>query len=458
MDKNDFSLILSNQKKFFRNNGTLDVNFRIHQLKKLKSLIIKNEEAIYEALKKDLNKSDFESYVSEVGFVLGEINFTIKNIKNWCRVKKVKTPLVHLPGKSYILKEPYGSVLIIGPWNYPFQLLIAPLVGAIAAGNCALLKPSELSPNVSKFITKLINENFNAEYIHAVEGGIEETSSLLSLKWDYIFFTGSVNVGKVVMKAASYNLAPVTLELGGKSPCIIDKSVNLKLAAKRLVWGKFFNTGQTCIAPDYLFIHKDIVKDFIPLLKNTIKEFYGENPINSEYYGRIINTKHFTRLNNYLKDGTIIFGGNVNEEELYISPTLIIGSSINSPIMNDEIFGPILPMFQYENLNEVISFINSRPKPLSLYFFSNDKNNIKKITSNTSSGSVCINDTLSQITTPYLPFGGVGTSGMGKYHGKWSFDTFTHEKSVMNKSFKFDLSVKYPPYTFPIKILRRFFE
>lgn len=458
MDNNNFSLILNHQHDFFRMNKTLDVNFRIQQLKKLKALIIKNEKTIYEALKKDLNKSDFESYISEVGFVLGEINYTIKHLNRWCRVQKVKTPLVHFPGNSYILKEPYGSVLIIGPWNYPFQLLFAPLVGAIAAGNCALLKPSELSPNTSKLVTKMINENFNTNYIHAVEGGIEETSSLLALKWDYIFFTGSVNVGKTIMKTASENLIPVTLELGGKSPCIVDKNVNLKMAAKRIVWGKFFNAGQTCVAPDYLFIQKDIVKEFIPLLKDAIKDFFGEDQIKSDYYGRIINIKHFNRLKSYLTDGNIIFGGETKEDDLYISPTLIIGASINSHVMKDEIFGPILPIFQYEDLAQVINFINNRPKPLSLYFFSKDKKNIKKITTCTSSGSVCINETLSQISTPYLPFGGIGSSGMGKYHGKWSFDTFTHEKSIMNKSFILDLKLKYPPYTFPIKVLRRFFE
>lgn len=454
----DYKKIINNQKKYFLTRATYSIDFRINQLRKLKYLIEKNESNICNALMKDLGKCEFESYVSEISFVISELNYIINNLRTWCKDNKVKTPITSLPGKSYIVKEPYGSVLVIGPWNYPFHLIFSPIIGAIAAGNCVVVKPSELSPNISALITNIINKNFNPCYIYSAEGGIEETTSLLSLKWDYIFFTGSVNVGKVVMEAASKNLTPLTLELGGKSPCIVDKDSDLLVSAKRIVWGKFFNTGQTCIAPDYLFIHKDIVKKFIPLLIKYIKNFYGENAINSSHYGRIINDKHFDRLTSYFKDGNIIYGGETSKENLYISPTLIVGTKTNSPLMSEEIFGPILPILQFSNLNEIIYFINNRPKPLALYYFSKNENNISKIIKETSSGGVCINETLSQINTHYLPFGGVGTSGMGKYHGKWSYETFTHHKSVMKRSFLLDLKIKYPPYNLPAKNIRKFIE
>ena len=451
----NYENIIKSQKKFFLSRNTYNINFRIHQLNKLKYLIQKNENIIYEALKKDLGKCQFESYVSEIGFVISELNYIINNLRKWCKEDIVKTPLVSLPGKSFIVKEPYGSVLIIGPWNYPFHLAFTPIIGAIAAGNCVVLKPSELSPNVSEVITNIINNNFNPKYMVSIQGGVKETSELLDLSWDYIFFTGSVSVGKIVMKSASENLTPVTLELGGKSPCIVDKDCDLHTSAKRIAWGKFFNTGQTCVAPDYLFIHKDIVNRFIPLLIKYTKNFYGEDAIKSHYYGRIITENHFNRLVSYLKQGNVIYGGNYNKDSLYISPTLMIGTKINSSVMTEEIFGPILPMFQYDNLDDVIYFVNSRPKPLSLYYFSNNINNVDKILKKTSSGSVCINETLSQINSPYLPFGGVGSSGMGKYHGKWSYSTFTHEKSVMKRSFMMDFSAKYPPYKIPLKILKK---
>ncbi|MBU5484806.1 aldehyde dehydrogenase [Clostridium sp. MSJ-11] len=458
MVNTDFDKILCDHQIFFNSRATYNINFRINQLKKLKYLIKDNETIIYEALKKDLGKCNFESYVSEIGFVISELNHIINNLREWCKSEKVKTPLTAFPGKSYIVNEPYGSVLIIGPWNYPFHLIFAPLIGAIAAGNCAVVKPSELSPNISNVITNLINNNFNPKYLYSVQGGVDETSKLLSLHWDYIFFTGSENVGKIVMEAASKNLIPTTLELGGKSPCIVDKCTDLEISAKRIAWGKFFNTGQTCVAPDYLFIHKDVVHQFIPLLIKYIKEFYGENAINSPHYGRIINEKHFDRLSSYLEDGKVIFGGETKKEELYISPTLMIGTKINSLVMKEEIFGPILPMLQFDNLDQVIYFINSRPKPLSLYYFSRNNKNIDKLIKSTSSGSVCINETLSQINSPYLPFGGVGNSGLGKYHGKWSYYSFTHQRSVMKRSFLFDLKLKYPPYNVPLNLLKKLLE
>ncbi|WP_125152960.1 aldehyde dehydrogenase [Clostridium rectalis] len=455
MSKENIDNIIKNQHIFFNSGATLDISFRIKQLRKLKQLILSNENIIFNALSKDLHKSKFESYISEIGFVINEINHTISHLKKWCRVEKVKTPWIHFPGKSYILKEPYGNILIIGPWNYPFHLIFAPIIGAMSAGNCIIIKPSEISNNVSKVITNIINKNFSSSFIYSYEGGIEETNLLLSYKWDYIFFTGSNTVGKLIMKKASENLTPVTLELGGKSPCIIDENINIKTAARRLIWGKFFNSGQTCVAPDYAFIHKNILKEFIEELKITIKEFYGTHIISSTYYGRIINKKHYIRLINYMNYGKVIFGGKYNETSLYISPTLIINTPLDSCIMNEEIFGPILPLFKYDNLSSVVQFINNKPKPLSLYFFSKDNKKINFVLKNTSSGSVCINETLSQISSPYLPFGGVGNSGMGKYHGKYSYDSFSHKKSVMEKNYFLDLKLKYPPYKTPISFIKK---
>lgn len=446
------------QRDYFLKGNTKDYEFRIDKLKRLKEVIIKNEELIYEALYKDLHKSSFESYVSEIGFVMSEINYTIAHLKKWMKDKKVRNPLMHFPGKSVIVKEPLGTILIIGPWNYPIQLVLAPLIGAIAAGNCAIIKPSELSPNCDKVICKIIKEAFDPFYVRTISGGVLETTSLLKLKFDHIFFTGSTKIGKVIMEAASKNLTSLTLELGGKSPSIIDESVNLDVAVKSLLWGKFFNCGQTCVAPDYLFIHEKIKNDFLNLFKKTVREFFGEDPVKSEYYGRIVNSRNFNRLSSYLKDGDILYGGITDWEKLYISPTLIENCPIDSPIMEDEIFGPILPIMVYNDLSKVISFINSRPKPLALYFFSKNNKNINSILKNTSSGSVCINDTLSQITSPYLPFGGIGESGMGNYHGKWSFDTFTHEKSMMKKPFYLHMKIKYPPYTAPLKLVKKLFE
>lgn len=396
--------------------------------------------------------------MTEVGMVINEIDYMINNIKKLSKIKKVRTPLIFAGGSSYIVPEPYGTVLIIGPWNYPFQLVMLPLVGAIAAGNCAVVKPSELSPNVSSVITKIINDNFDKEYVVSVEGGIETSEQLLSQKFDYIFYTGSTLVGKIVMEAAAKNLTPVTLELGGKSPCIIDKDTNLENAARRIAWGKLINCGQTCVAPDYFFVHKSIKDELISGIIAAINEFYGSDPIQSNKYSKIINEKHFNRLLSLIDNENVIYGAEYDKEKLKISPTILYPVSKDSKVMQDEIFGPIMPIMEYDNLDDVINFINDRPKPLALYFFSNDKSKVQRILTETSSGGVCINDTINHIVTSYLPFGGVGDSGMGNYHGKATFDTFSHKKSVLKNQMRLDFKMKYPPYNVPENLMKKVFK
>ena len=441
-----FSNILHRQREFFNSGNTLKYKYRIFQLKKLKKLIIDYEKQILDAVKEDLSKPDFENYFSEIQISLMELDFAIKNLKRWMKAEFVKTPFMHQPGYSFTKAEPLGVVLIIAPWNYPFQLIISPLIANIAAGNCAILKPSEISENSSNIIAKLINENFDANYIKVIEGDAAVSESLLKLKFDNIFYTGSSAVGKIVMRAAAEHLTPVTLELGGKSPCIVDKNIALKTTARRIVWGKFFNAGQTCIAPDYVLVHKEQKENLIKDLKKAIEEFYGQNAEISKDYARIINEKHFNRLKNYLLEGEIVYGGKTNAEAKYIEPTILTNIKADAKVMIDEIFGPILPIIEYTDTEDVIEYINSRPKPLALYIFSKSSDFTKTILSRTSSGGVCINDTLSHITTTSLPFGGVGNSGMGKYHGKAGFDTLSHRKSVMKKSFLIDYSLRYPPY------------
>lgn len=442
----NYSVILENQKKYFYSEATKSISFRKKMLKTLKKLILDNEEDILAAVYADLKKPDFENQLTETQFTLWEIDYFLKNVLKLAKPQYVETPLFHKPGYSFIKPEPLGVSLIISPWNYPFQLLMAPLAANIAAGNCTLLKPSEISPNTSAILAKLIPQYFIPEYIAIIEGGVSETSELLKLKFDHIFYTGSSQVGKIVMTAAAQNLCPVTLELGGKSPCVIEENVPLKQTARKIAWGKFLNAGQTCIAPDYVLVHESIKNQFVELLQNTITEFYGENPQNSAHYARIINQRHWQRLTSYLKNAEIIFGGKSNEEDLFIAPTIVDNPDLSSPLMIDEIFGPILPIITYQKIEEVAKFINERPKPLAMYVFSKNKRNINYLISRTSSGGMCINDTLSHITSSELPFGGVGESGMGNYHGKAGFDTFSHYKSIMKKSFLLDFSMKYPPY------------
>ncbi|HHC5716663.1 TPA: aldehyde dehydrogenase [Staphylococcus aureus] len=447
-------------KAFFNTQQTKDISFRKEQLKKLSKAIKSYESDILEALYTDLGKNKVEAYATEIGITLKSVKNARKELKNWTKTKNVDTPLYLFPTKSYIKKEPYGTVLIIAPFNYPFQLVFEPLIGAIAAGNTAIIKPSELTPNVARVIKRLINETFDANYIEVIEGGIEETQTLIHLPFDYVFFTGSENVGKIVYQAASENLVPVTLEMGGKSPVIVDETANIKVASERICFGKFTNAGQTCVAPDYILVHESVKDDLITALSKTLREFYGQNIQQSPDYGRIVNLKHYHRLTSLLNSAqmNIVFGGHSDEDERYIEPTLLDHVTNDSAIMQEEIFGPILPILTYQSLDEAIAFIHQRPKPLSLYLFSEDENATQRVINELSFGGGAINDTLMHLANPKLPFGGVGASGMGRYHGKYSFDTFTHEKSYIFKSTRLESGVHLPPYKGKFKYIKAFFK
>ncbi|GET39165.1 aldehyde dehydrogenase [Microseira wollei] len=451
----EISEIIRQQRLFFATGKTKDVSFRLEQLKILNQAILDNEAAIIEDLNADLKKPTLEAYALEIAVVKKEINHAIKHIKSWTKPKKVtEIPLEQFPASAIIYPEPLGVVLIIAPWNYPFQLTLSPLVGAIAAGNCAILKPSELAPHTSRVIADICQKNFDPAYIAVVEGGVETSQQLLKEKFDHIFFTGGTAVGKIIMEAAAKQLTPVTLELGGKSPCIVDADINLEHTARRIAWGKFINAGQSCIAPDYILVDKTIKKDLIENIKKCLKEFYGDDPENNPDYGRIINQKQFDRLTAFL-NGEIIVGGKTNPETLYIAPTLIDNVSLDAPLMQEEIFGPILPIIEYNNLSEAIGIVNAQPKPLALYLFSKNKNYQERVLRETSSGGVCINDTVMQVGIPDLPFGGVGFSGIGSYHGQASFDIFSHQKSVLKRSFLMDLKLRYAPYKGKLDLLKK---
>ncbi|QBZ98094.1 Aldehyde dehydrogenase [Flavobacterium sangjuense] len=436
-------------------NFKTDINYRKQSLLKLLNCVQLHEQEIIKALYDDFKKPAFEAVISETAYILTELNHTIKNINKWAKPQLVLPSLLNFPSTDYIYKEPYGKVLIIAPWNYPYQLALCPLIAAVAAGNEVVVKPSELTPNTSKIVAKIINETFDENHVKCVEGGIEIAQQLLAQRWDYIFFTGSVAVGKIVAKAAAENLTPVTLELGGKNPCIIDETANIKLAAKRIVWGKFLNAGQTCIAPDYLLVSNKIKAAFIESLKKEITAAYGENPEKSTDFARIINGKNWKRLALMIKDENVIFGGQINETDFYIAPTLINEPALDSMIMKDEIFGPILPVLSFENEADLVSIISRYEKPLSLYVFSNNSAFAKKIIQNYSFGGGCINDTVVYFSNKRLPFGGVGHSGIGAYHGKLSFDTFTHRKAVVKKANWLDIPIRYAPYKGKINILKK---
>ncbi|MCP2729224.1 aldehyde dehydrogenase [Limnofasciculus baicalensis] len=445
--------IICQQREFFATGKTKSVEWRIEQLKRLKQGILDDKEAIINAVKADLGRPDFEAYFEIAA--ISEINYALKHIKSWSKPKKVSTSIDQFPSSAQIYPEPLGVILIISPWNYPFSLLISPLVGAIAAGNCAILKPSEIAAHTSGAIAKMIEKTFDSPYIAVVEGGVEASQALLAEKFDHIFFTGGTAVGKIIMAAAAKHLTPVTLELGGKSPCIIDADVDLKYAAKRITWGKYLNAGQTCIAPDYLLADSRIKSDLLTEIKKCVNDFYGGDPFQSPDYARIISRRHLERLQPLLKDGKIVVGGECNPEEKYIAPTVIDGVDWDSPVMAEEIFGPILPVLEYTDLNVAIAEINARPKPLALYFFSKDKQKQELVLQQTSSGGVSINDTIMQVGVTDLPFGGVGDSGIGSYHGKASFDTFSHYKSVLKKGLWFDQSWRYPPYKDKLSLIKR---
>lgn len=419
-----------------------------------------NEKALLEALKKDLGKSNVEAYATEIGIVLKSIKLALKELKSWTKTQQVDTPLFMFPTKSYIMKEPYGTVLIIGPFNYPVQLVFEPLIGAIAAANTAIIKPSELTPHTTEVVKHIIESSFEHRYISIVEGSIDETQTLLHLPFDYIFFTGSEMVGRIVYETASKQLTPVTLELGGKSPVIVDETANIKVASDRITFGKFTNAGQTCVAPDYILVNKKVKSALITALKHSIAEFYGKNVQNSPDYGRIINDKHFTRLNELLNihRNEIIVGGTSDKENRYIAPTLLENITPHSKIMEEEIFGPILPIIEYDDFNEALDIVRAKSKPLSCYLFSEDENNTQRVLNELSFGGGAINDTLMHLANPNLPFGGVGASGIGQYHGKYSFDTFSHDKSYIFKSTRLDSSMIYPPYKGKLKYIKAFFK
>ncbi|KAB2191461.1 aldehyde dehydrogenase [Staphylococcus epidermidis] len=451
---------INNSKAFFNTHKTKNLKFRKQQLKLLSKNIKNHENELLDALYKDLGKSKVEAYATEIGMLLKSIKLKRKELKNWSKTKQTDTPLYLFPTKSYIKKEPYGTVLIIGPFNYPVQLVFEPLIGAIAAGNTAIVKPSELTPHVAIVIKDIIEDTFDEAYVSVVEGGIEETQALLSLPFDYMFFTGSEKVGKIVYEAAARKLIPVTLELGGKSPVIVDDTANIKVASERISFGKFTNAGQTCVAPDYILVQRKVKNDLIKALKKTITEFYGENIEKSPDFGRIVNQKHFNRLNDLIQihKDNVVFGGNSSKEDLYIEPTLLDNITNDNKIMKEEIFGPILPIITYDNFDEVLEIIQSKSKPLSLYLFSEDENMTHRVVEELSFGGGAINDTLMHLANPNLPFGGVGSSGIGQYHGKYSFDTFSHMKSYTFKSTRLESSLFFPPYKGKFKYIKTFFK
>ena len=451
----NYSELLRQQREFFQTGKTRSIDFRLAQLKILKQAIVEYEIAINEALQADLQKPVVEIYLTEITVVKKEIDYAIKHLKSWIKPHKAAVPLEQLPGAGKIYPEPLGIVLIISPWNYPLQLAITPLVGAIAAGNCTIIKPSEIATHAAAVLAKMLQKYFDSTYISVVEGGVETSQKLLTEKFDHIFFTGGTNVGRIVMEAAAKYLTPVTLELGGKSPCIVDTDINLEYAAKRITWGKFINAGQSCIAPDYLLVPEAIKQQFIEKIQKCITEFYGAQPANSPDYGRIIDRKQFDRLVALLADGKIVFGGETDAESRYIAPTVIELASLDVPAMQSEIFGPILPVVTYQDISEAIAIVNQGSKPLALYLFSRDRNLQKRVLAETSSGSACINDTVLQFVVPTLPFGGVGSSGMGKYHGKASFDIFSHYKSVLYRSLAIEINLRYPPYRGKLPLLKR---
>ncbi|WP_339901742.1 aldehyde dehydrogenase [uncultured Cyclobacterium sp.] len=443
----DMEKLLLQQREFFDTDQTKNIDFRISQLKKIKAILKENEDLLYEAIYKDFKKSEFETYTTELSLLYHEIDNFIKNTKKWSKRKKVAAGMVNFPAKSYILAEPLGVTLVIGAWNYPYQLSLLPAITSIAAGNTVILKPSELPVNTSKVMAKLINDNFPENYFHVVEGGVQETKLLLEHRYDKIFFTGSIPVGKIIYQAAAKHLTPVTLELGGKSPTFVLADADLKMTAKRIVWSKFLNAGQTCISPDYVLVDKSIEQAFLDALKMEIEASFENKHKIDENYLQIINTKNFDRLSKLVESGQVYFGGNLDREERFISPTILHNVTFSDEVMKDEIFGPILPVISFDKLEKAISEVKSRPKPLSCYIYSKNRKIIRNLLKTLSFGGGAINDSVMHLTNSKLPFGGVGFSGIGSYHGKAGFDSFTHYKSILDKPFWFEPNIKYAPYS-----------
>ena len=442
----EITRIHTSQQEFFATRSTYDIKFRKAMLKKLYAALIKWEKPLCEALYQDLHKSYEEAFLTEISIVLGEIKKHIKHVHSWSKKRYVKTPLKLFPSSTYLVQEPLGNSLIIAPWNYPVQLLLNPLVGAISAGCTAILKPSPYVENVSTVLEKMIKETFDESYIAVVQGNREVNSQLLDLKFDTIFFTGSPSLGRTVMTAAAKNLTPVILELGGKSPCIIDETADIELAVRRISWGKTLNSGQTCIAPDYVLIHKSLTEEFVKRFKTNLTKMHSENVQNSSHYVRMVNTKEFNRVSSYLKDGEILLGGKTDEQERFIEPTLLKVTNLDSPVMNNEIFGPVLPIIEFEDKKEALEFVNKRPKPLAFYYFGEKKNGWEAIRKCTSGGA-CLNDTIMHIANENSPFGGVGNSGLGCYHGKDSFTAFSHKRTILYTPTWLDIPFRYMPYS-----------
>lgn len=453
----DIHSIVEDQKTYFMRGKTRGIVFRKERLRELAGIIRKSDKKILEALYEDMKKPAVEAYASDISVVINEIRHVLSHIDSWSGYVGVRTPKHLFPSKSFIMPEPYGVSLIIAPWNYPFNLALIPLVSSIAAGNCSVIKPSEYSFHSSAVLDEIISKTFDPSFVKVITGDANEAKALLEEKFDYIFFTGSVATGRRIMEAAARHLTPLTLELGGKSPCIITRDVDVEIAARRVAWAKFFNSGQTCIAPDYIFVERAIKPDFVNCLKKQVRKLYGDDASLSPDYARIINNAHFKRLKNLMDEGDIILGGRTDETNLYIEPTIIDNVKPQFKVMQEEIFGPILPVMVYDKLDEVISFVNSKPKPLSLYIFSRDRAEQERVINGTSSGGVCINDAMVHFASHALAFGGVGESGMGAYHGKAGFDTFTHYKGIVKNNLSYDLPFRYAPYKLKLPLVKWFF-
>ncbi len=456
MDRPDVSEVVARQRAFFRTGRTRDLAFRREQLRALRAIVVDAEPSIFEALRADLGKPPFESYGGETAIVRNEVDHALRHLSSWARPRRVPTLLAHLPGRSEVWHEPHGVVLVMSPWNYPVQLSLGPLVGALAAGNCAILKPSPMAPATSRRLAELVARSFDPGAVTVVEGGIEPAERLLAERLDYIFFTGGAKVGRRIMEAAARNLTPLTLELGGKCPCIVDADVDLDVAARRIAWGKFFNAGQSCVGVDYLLVDRRIRAALVERLAATVREFYGEDPARSPDLARIVDDRNVERLAGLLASGRIAVGGGVDRATRYVAPTILDGVQPGDPIMEEEIFGPILPVLEYGELAEAIAFVNDRPPPLALYFFSRDGRLQERVLRETSAAG-CVNDVMLQETTVHLPFGGSGESGMGGYHGKASFEAFSRRRGVLKKGFAFDVKVRYPPYAGKLGWFRRIF-
>jgi len=460
MTEKEIQALLNLQRGYYRSGATLPVSFRVEQLKQLYRVIKKYEDEIADSLKADLGKSAYESYMCEIGMVLSELSYMIKHTRRFAKAKKVRTPLAQFHSRSFRQPVPYGNTLIMSPWNYPFLLTVDPLIAAISAGNTAIVKPSAYSPATGRVVEKILSECFKPEYVAVVMGGRAENSALLDQKFDLIFFTGSQAVGKEVLRRAAEHLTPAVLELGGKSPCIVDASADVTLAAKRIVFGKYLNCGQTCVAPDYVLCHTSVKDEFIKAACDEIKRQYGDDPLANKDYGKIINEKHFDRLRELIDESKVVSGGRVSADTCRIEPTVMDNVTYSDAVMREEIFGPILPILTFDDINDVINELKRKDKPLALYLFTKDKKQIRRVTSELSYGGGCVNDVVIHLATSEMGFGGVGESGMGSYHGRYGFDAFSHYKSVVDKKNWIDLPMRYQPYSksFYGKLLRFFLK